>query len=197
MARRGREDEQITDSNIEKVIKLLSADKPITKKLACEILHISYNTSRLDKLLDEYKKKKEYEQERRASKKYKPASADEIQLVITGCLEGEPVSDIAKSLYRSESFVNSIIDRTGCPKRHSSNTYQHPSLLPDSCVAESFKIGEKVFSARYDSVATINKELSTGVYRIWLDDEAWQQYATQPWWELGSLKHLEQYGVKI
>lgn len=197
MARRTRDDEQVTDSNLEKVIALLGAEKPITKKLACEILHISYNTTRLDKLIEDYKRKKQVEAEHRAKKKYKPASPQEIEAVILGCLEGDPISDIAKRLYRSESFVNAIIDRTGCPKRHPSNNYQHPPLLPDECVKESFSIGEKVFSARYDSVATIRAEVQPGVYRVWLEDESWQQFASQPWWELGSLKHLELYGVKI
>lgn len=197
MARRGREDEQLTEANLDKVIELLSAPKPITKKAACEILHISYNTARLETLLESHKRRKEVEAEQRAKKKYKPASPDEIISVITGCLEGEPVSTIARGLYRSEAFVNGIIEKTGCPKRHTGNNYFNPGILPDSCVSESFKVGEKVFSSRYDSVATIREEPKPGVFKIWLDDESWQQFAYQPWWELGSLKHLEQYGVKI
>ena len=197
MARRSRDEEMVTDANLEKVISLMEATKPITKKLACEILRISYNTTRLDTLLDNYKRKKLVELEQRAKKKYKPASSDEVISIITGCLEGEPVSVIAKGLYRSEAFVNGIIEKTGCPKRHSGNTYFNPGILPDNCVSEQFSVGEKVFSARYDSVATIREEVKPGVYKIWLDDEAWRQFAFQPWWELGSLKHLVQYGVKI
>jgi hypothetical protein len=197
MARRNRDDEQVTDLNLEKVISLLAETKPITKKAACEILRISYNTTRLDSLIENYKRKKAVEAEQRAKKKYKPASPDEVISIITGCLEGEPVSVIAKGLYRSEAFVNGIIDKTGCPKRNSKHTYQSPGILPDSCVKESFNIGEKVFSSRYDSVAEIIGTNKDGVYRIWLVDEAWKQFAYQPWWELGSLKHLETYGVKI
>lgn len=197
MARKGRDDEQVTDLNLEKIIGLMEATKPITKKAACEILHISYNTSRLDSLIDNYKRRKQVELEQRAKKKYKPASPDEIITIITGCLDGEPVSTIARGLYRSEAFVNSIIEKTGCPKRLSGNNYFRPGILPDSCVCESFKVGERVFSSRYDSVATIREESKPGIYKIWLDDESWQQFAFQPWWELGSLKHLESFGVKI
>ena len=197
MARRARDDEQVTEANLDKVITLLEDKSPITKKAACEILRISYNTTRLATLIDNHKRKKEVETEQRAKKKYKPASPDEIITIISGCLEGEPISTIAKGLYRSEAFVNGIIEKTGCPKRHSGNTYFNPSILPDSCVKESFAVGEKVFSSRYDSVATIREEYKPGVYKIWLDDESWKQFAYQPWWELGSLKHLEIYGVKI
>lgn len=197
MARRSRDDEQVNEANLEKVISLMEAKKPITKKAACEILHISYNTARLDTLIENHKRRKVVEAEQRAKKKYKPASPDEVITIITGCLEGEPVSTIAKGLYRSEAFVNAIIDKTGCPKRHSGNNYFKPSILPDSCVSETFQIGERVFSSRYDSVATIREEPKPGVFKIWLDDESWQQFAFQPWWELGSLKHLESYGVKI
>ena len=42
--------ENLTDSNIKNVISLLEAEKPITKKEACDILNISYNTTRLNKL---------------------------------------------------------------------------------------------------------------------------------------------------
>ena len=197
MARKGRDDEQVTDANLEKIISCMELNKPMTKKAACELLRISYNTSRLDSLIDNYKRRKQVEQEQRAKKKYKPASQDEIIAIITGCLDGEPVSTIAKGLYRSEAFVNRVIEKTGCPKRHPGNSYFSPDILPDSCVSETFKVGERVFSSRYDSVATIREETKPGVFKIWLDDEGWQQFAYQPWWELGSLKHLETFGVKI
>ena len=36
------------------VIAKLEAEKPITKKAACELLGIAYNTTRLDNLIQEY-----------------------------------------------------------------------------------------------------------------------------------------------
>ena len=44
---RKKKEEQLSETNINKVIDLLSADKPITKKEACGILNIAYNTTRL------------------------------------------------------------------------------------------------------------------------------------------------------
>ena len=55
-----QEGENLTDANIKKVIRLLSAEKPITKKEACSILNISYNTTRLSKVIEDYESDQEY-----------------------------------------------------------------------------------------------------------------------------------------
>ena len=46
-----RSHEKLTDSNIQHVIGLLNAKSPITKKEACSILNISYNTTRLGTII--------------------------------------------------------------------------------------------------------------------------------------------------
>lgn len=198
MARRAASSDKLTPDNFEKVIALLSQEKPITKKVACEILGITYNTSRLDNLIKEYKEKLVFEKEQREKKRYKPATESEIQFIIEGYLNGESVAELSSRIYRSDSFVNTILDKTGVPKRSKAFSCFTPQLLPEACVAEKFTVGEKVYSAKYESLATIKKELiqnGEAVYSIYLEDERWQQYAYQPWWELGSLKHLKQYGV--
>lgn len=195
-----RDSENLSPSNIEKVIGLLNADKPITKKSACEILNIVYNTSRLQSIIDNYLSKKQNDKEQRAKKRYKAATEQEISYIIECTLQGDPVSSIADRLFRSSSFVANIIARTGTPKRTTGSSYFNPGLLPDDCVRESFTVGEKVFSSRYDSIATIIGEFPDStrkVYKIYLEDERWQQFAYQPAEELGSLQHLKQYGVLI
>lgn len=47
-----KEGEKLTPSNIEKVIGLLEIEKPISKKDACELLNISYNTTRLARIIE-------------------------------------------------------------------------------------------------------------------------------------------------
>ena len=198
MARKAAISEKLTELNIERVIALLSQEKPITKKAACEILGINYNTTRLDSILEDYKKRKDFEKEQREKKRYKPATDAEIQFVVEGYLSGEPVSELAKRIYRSDSFINSILDRIGVPRRSSAFSYFRPQPLPEECISNKFEVGEKVYSSRYESLATIIKEFEQNgdkVYRVYLTDERWQQYAYQPWWELGSLKHLQKYGV--
>ena len=44
---KAQEHEKLTEANISHVIKLLEAENPITKKEACDILNITYNTTRL------------------------------------------------------------------------------------------------------------------------------------------------------
>ena len=53
-----RSHEKLTDSNIQHVIWLLNAKSPITKKEACSILNISYNTTRLKTIIEEFVEKK-------------------------------------------------------------------------------------------------------------------------------------------
>ena len=46
--------ENLTATNIEKVISHLRADSPISKKEACAMLNIAYNTTRLQNIIDDY-----------------------------------------------------------------------------------------------------------------------------------------------
>jgi len=46
-----KDSEKLDPSNIRHVINLLESDKPITKKEACSLLRISYNTTRLGNII--------------------------------------------------------------------------------------------------------------------------------------------------
>jgi hypothetical protein len=199
MAKKAREHELLSDQNIAKVIGLLSQEKPITKKAACELLNISYNTSRLDSIIKEYKERKAYAQEQREKKRYTPATKQEIEYVVTSYMEGAAIQHIADHIYRSSNFVTNTIDRLGVPRRHGSADYWNPELVPEAAQRDSFVIGEKVWAARYNSLAEIEAEVPNqpGVYRIWLLAEEWQQKAYQPYWELASLEHLKQQGINL
>lgn len=204
--RTGLEEEKMTDANIARVITLLEPTeegvKPITKKLACELLGMAYNTKRLDQVIQEYRERKEKDRERRAAKRGKPATPDEVQYVIQDYLSGETVDSISKSLYRSTAFVKGILEKYHVPIRSQKHDYFKPELIPDGAVRERFKVGEVVYSARYDSTARIDAEIENSakhgwVYRVWLLAEKWSQNAYQPASELASLEHLRELGVKI
>ena len=62
--------EKLSDSNIKYVAGLLSGDSPITKKEACNILNISYNTTRLNAILESYERKTTFQKKQR-SKNYR------------------------------------------------------------------------------------------------------------------------------
>jgi len=227
-----KEWEHLTPSNIEKVISLLNpsdGSKPVTKKEACSILNITYNTARLSSIIDEYLGHKEYVQLRKSQNRGKSATPLEISEAIRDYLSGDTVSTIAKSLYRSSGFVKSIIERVGVPSRPTSKEERREvGYLPEECVAEEFAPGEIVWSARHHAPAEIEYEISVDYqaerpgfkdtnyekkygakcYSIWVredidqDKEFWVSgietggfKAIALAYDLGSLRHLEKYGV--
>lgn len=211
MARKSKNtDEELLDAaTIERVISLLEpadGSKPVTKKEACEILKIAYNTTRLGKLIEDYKAKKERTEARRKALRGKPATPDEIKYAISEYLTGAAVKEIGDSLYRGTAFVESILDAHAVPRRARSQNYERPELVPEDAMADRFAPGEIVYSMRYDSIARIESFFDSAdssrypkgrIYRIWLLSEKWQQCAYQPVWELASLKHLKELGVTL
>ena len=197
------DEDKLTDTNIERVIALLEPKegKPGTKKDACQILGIAYNTTRLATIIQSYKDKKAKDAERRSALRGKPATADEINFVIQEYLEGNTVDSISKSLYRSAGFVSQLLEKYDVPKRASSQDYFRPELIPEGAMRTRFAVGEIVYSARYDSIARIDTEQTDPrygwIYRIWLLADKWKQSAYQEAHELASLEHLRTLGVKI
>lgn len=211
-----KEHEKLDSDNIEKVIKLLTQAKPISKKEACEILNISYNTARLQKIIEEHKYEQELTRKRRNANRGKPASNQEIKDVIEWYLEGDSKKDIADRLYRSITFVTNIIETVGVPQRKPGQTYIKYEPLPDQCISDRFEIGELVWSSKYQAIAEVIKEYPylcqnrlAKVYQInvlekieeqspyFLPRETGGFYANQPAYELGKLTHLEKFGVNI
>ena len=196
-----KDSEKLDDNNINYVIELLQSDKPITKKEACSILRISYNTTRLGNIIAGYEERAATEARLRAKNRGKSATDGEVVRAIEEYLNGDSISEIAKYMYRSSSFIKGIIRRHNVPERSSSTDYFSPELLPDEVLSESFKEGELVWSARYNTTARIDKLSQTqeehgNVYRIWILGKN-QKYAHQPWYELGKLEHLHNLGVKL
>ena len=58
--------EKLDATNVQKVIDLLEQESPITKKEACEILNIRYNTTRLQKIIDEHLEMTAFREKRKA-----------------------------------------------------------------------------------------------------------------------------------
>lgn len=217
MARVKRKDgEKLDEFTISGVINLLESDNPITKKEACEILNISYNTTRLNKIIAGHKEQQERVAKLRAKNRGKAAQPHEISRAIEEYLSGDSLSEIAKGMYRSTAFIKGIIERYKVPVRASSSNYFHPEMLPDDVLSEDFEPDEIVWSAKYNTTAVIKGHKSSdskfkkwnnkGVvqnhpihgkcYRIWISGKH-SQYALQPWYELGKLKHLQDLGVKL
>ena len=219
---------------IQHVISLLnptsSQAKAITKREACNILNISYNTTRLDKIIEDYHEQREYRSRRVSQNRGRAARPDEIQDIVKEYLSGENVSNIAKGLYRSPSFVKSLLEKIGVPQRPTKiEGRKQEYYLPEQCVSDSFEEGEIVWSATYHAPAVIDKKLtkehqdsSPGLQTVdyigkygadcysihvrqkpsaeadlWDIPDIGGFHAFALAYDLGKLKHLEEYGVDL
>jgi hypothetical protein len=218
--------ENLTESNIQKVIGLLTGTTPISKKEACSMLNIAYNTTRLQRIIDDYEDKVEYRALRKKQNRGRGATNEEIRESVERYLSGDSIAEIAAGLFRSAGFVRSLIDRVGVP---ATSTESGTAYLPETCVAEDFASGEIVWSAVYNKPARVDYELSVDYqaekagfsdvnyekkygskcYAIYImeevreDTEKWMNVNTGGFaayslaYDLGKLKHLEKYGVDL
>ena len=225
--------EKLTAQNIQHVISLLnptsSQAKAITKREACSILNISYNTTRLDKIIQDFHEQKEYRSRRVSQNRGRPARPDEIQDIVKEYLSGENISNIAKGLYRSPAFVKSLLEKIGVPQRPTKvEGRKQEYYLPEQCVSDDFEKGEIVWSATHHAPAVIDKKLTkehqdsspglqtvdyvskygSDCYSIYVrqkpnTEDMWEMpetggfYAFSLGYDLGKLKHLEEYGVDL
>ena len=159
------ETELMTPANISRVIRLLEPTeegvKPITKKDACQILGMAYNTTRLGTIIEDFKKAQARDAERRAALRGKPATQEDVVYIISEYLNGETVDYISKRTYRSPTFIKRVLEDNAVPIRVPGATYFKPQLVPEGAVRDRFKIDEVVYSARYDSLARIDTETKT------------------------------------
>jgi len=225
MAVKKKAHEKLDNKNIQRVIDALNGENPITKKEACGMLHINYNTPRLSKIIKNYREEIAYRQKRMDRNRGKSATNDEKREIISQYLTGITITDIAKAMYRSTPFVKSFIDNTGVPTRV---TLGEEFIVPDECVKEEFKIGEWVWFNDYHpnvrggkagkivkdltSTSEKAKEYKCKCYSIhYWTPIVWQEDFWAPWWpgakrwkghiaklsyEIGSIQHLiDEYGL--
>ena len=192
MAIKKKKHEKLDDTNIKRVIAALEGDSPITKKDACEMLNISYNTTRLSKIINGFKEEQEYRKRRMAKNRGKPASKEELKEMIEMYLDGQTVTNIAKYMYRSPAFIKGNLDRIGVPTRISEG---EKFIVPDECVKYKFEVGEWVWfcdnrpDVRGGHAGKITKDLGTNERRLghaymidyWIPME-WQEGFWVPWW---------------
>ena len=205
-----KEHEKLTQENIRHVIELLSREKPITKKEACQILNITYNTTRLNSIIQDFEDKLNFRAKRKAQLKGKPASKDEIKSAIQSYLRGESVSEISQGMYRSAGFIRAILDRVGVPTRPVAiEERKGCAFLPDQCVAEEFTEGERVWSAFYHAPAIVGKQYEDPMYEEKYAGKCYSIYILEESeslnvggyhgasiaYDLGKLTHLEQHGI--
>ena len=160
-----KDGENLTEQNLKKVEALLfprdENTPPITKKEACQMLNISYNTARLTKILEQHKEDREYRKARRDKLRGTPVSDTEIAEIAMGYLRGDSIDSIAKSAFRPANLVKSVVDKVGIPARPANKSERgFTELLPTLCVAEDFNSGEIAWSAKHHCAVLVKNELS-------------------------------------
>ena len=162
MAIKSKAHEKLSYDNIERVIQQLEQDNPITKKEACGMLNIRYNTTRLQRIIDDHLDLKSFRETRKAQNKGKMATQDEIRSVVKMYLDGDNISEIANSLYRSPAFVKNIVERVGIPQKLADSDYEgkRKAMLPEQCVSLEFDYNEKVWYPKRNRFAIIKDEIT-------------------------------------
>ena len=186
---RKKEGENLSELKIEEVIELLARDKPITKKEACSMLNIAYNVARLKKIIEGHQELLEFRTRRKKELRSIPISDDEISEMISMYLESGNLSEIADLTFRSTDVIKRVLAKYNIPLRDSTFNYFNPPLLAENSIRNDYILDDLVYSARYTQPAKISKKLTDDVYRLWLCHD--QQYALQPYWEIGDLREVQ------
>ena len=104
MAIKVKAGEHLDNENITKVISML--EEGCTKKVACEMLNISYNTTRLQKILDDFTETNTRNKELRAKIRKTPITDSDVSYIITEYLSGSTYTEIEESTFRSIAKKN-------------------------------------------------------------------------------------------
>lgn len=205
MATRGikrKEGENLSSSNIERVITLLGQDNPITKKAACEMLCIAYNTARLNRIIEAHKEKLETDSRLRKEMRNKPVSDGDAKYIVEEYLSNSPLSLISENTYRSISVIKKTLTKYNIPLRDGKHDYFNPIMLEDDTQAHMYEKNDLTYSARYCCPALVvnfvtNDEVHGNIFKLWIFG-VHKQFAYQPWYELADLRKVQkELGIKI
>lgn len=160
--------QEIKESDIRIVIWMLKAGK--TKKACCEQLGISYNTKRLETIIEDFKNKEQRIAELKKNRAKTPFTHEEKVSIVQDYNSGESQSKIAERYYTSATRVKNILIEMNTPIRARSKkgeaTVSH--VIQDLDVI--FKKNDRVFIPKINSFGIICE-----VY-----DEDWIEYYRQP-----------------
>lgn len=187
--------QNLTHEQYEEVKAYLATEKA-TKKRACEIIGISYNTKKLQELIERYETRSEAEKKARANKRKQPVTQQEVVSWITSYLNGETIPEIADHAYRSTAVVKLHLEKHNALLRASKVDRANPPMLPEVCISDTFVPGQYVWSAAYNCVAIVCAQYKNA-YRIQVLSDGIQEFSYQAASELGNLQHLSDLGVKL
>lgn len=195
--RRKKNANEIPDEKFKEAIQWLEDGK--TKKGACEILGVSSNPT-MERLIEEWQDNQRVAAEMKKKKRGTLIEGVELANIIDAYLFGESYERIAERFYRSVNMVRMTLARHGALLRVNGDVDPLvPPAIPEECMKEVFEVGEHVWVPGYQCIGEVKKALDNpvGAYRVYLLSEAKQQYVNYMYWDLASVKHLEELGVDI
>jgi hypothetical protein len=172
--------------------------KPITKKLACEMLGIAYNTARLDKMITEHEEDTLRQKKKKDANRGKPATDYEISCCIESYLDKEPMSHLVERLGRSKLFVQRILDVVGLPERSTDNDYFNPVLLEEGFSQQYLDSGALVYSARHQEVGEVKGNAPCPIEGAYWVRLATEEYIAIMYYDLLPLDEMvKKYNLKL
>lgn len=153
MPKKANTPDEIPEAKIRQAIWMLKQKK--TKKSICEHLGISYNTKRLDNIINDFKEREDREKRLKEKAKNSPISDSTKKLIIKAYLDGDAQSNIAKQFYLSPQRVKKILLENNVPirARKKSAPAQTEHIVQDLEV--KFKKDEKVFFGELNAFASV------------------------------------------
>ena len=171
--------QEIPESKIRNAIWYLKTGK--TKKFVCEFLGISYNTKKLDTIIEDFHKGIEREAALKKAAKTKIFTQKEKESIAKQYLAGEAQSTLAEQYFISPQRIKNILMEMNTPIRGRGKNSEAKVDHIEQDLETKFKAGDKVFLAKYNCFAIIHQVF----------DEDYVEYL-----ESGRQKYIETYPFK-
>lgn len=147
--------EEIAEGNIRAVIWMLKAGK--TKKACCEQLGIAYNTTRLMKIVNEFKEQGERTEELKKKARVKLLTDIEKKEIANTYIDGEPISRIAERLYLTSPRIKKVLLELNVPLRGRGRKIAAKTEHVIQDLDKKFAIDDKVFYGEKNTMATVKE----------------------------------------
>lgn len=177
--------QEIPEAKIRQAIWYLKTGK--TKKFVCEHIGIAYSTTRLNKIIEDFKNKEAREKELKEKAKNTPLTDAIKKDIINSYLNGEAQSAIATRYYISPQKVKTVLLESNVPirARGKNAPAKTEHIVQDLDI--KFKIRDKVFYGAENSFASIVKvfdeeyaeKLRQGRQR-WVELTPWKEGGKHP-----------------
>jgi len=160
-----------------------------TKKAACDLLGIRYNTKKLDELITAYQERVEVRTRLRKKNRTKAVSKLEVSEWVTSYLSGESISSISEYAYRSEAVIKHHLSKYSALLRRNDKVSELEYFeLPEESIKPFFKQGEIAWSPKHNCLVEVRKQEDLVVSVTTLNGDEKNAYVYS--WDLASLDKL-------